>query len=114
MIKTFAKLDGNLVVELITFNDQKNNEECLDFLVTYSNGHTNWKEVDPDEVQSGYIWDHERNKFLPKKPFPSCIFNDTTGSWEFPIPYPNDGALYEWNENTVSWVKRTTPFFPPD
>lgn len=53
----------------------------------------------------GYLYDPLRDAFIPPKPFDSWILNEDTCLWEPPIPYPEDGDMYTWNEETVSWVK---------
>jgi len=35
----------------------------------------------------------------------SWVFNETTCSFEPPIPYPEDGKDYRWDEPTTSWVE---------
>jgi hypothetical protein len=35
----------------------------------------------------------------------SWIFNEDTCSFSAPVPYPEDGKLYRWDEPTVSWVE---------
>jgi hypothetical protein len=42
--------------------------------------------------------------FYGQQPFPSWILNTSTFLWEAPVPYPNDGKDYYWNEATLSWV----------
>lgn len=34
----------------------------------------------------------------------SWSFNEETCKFEAPVPYPNDGGLYLWDEDTTSWV----------
>jgi hypothetical protein len=51
----------------------------------------------------GYIYDEDRDAFIPKKPFNSWILNETTCLWESPIPYPQDNNRYNWNEQNQSW-----------
>ena len=51
----------------------------------------------------GYKFDINRNAFIPPKPYPSWILNEETCVWDTPVPYPQDGNLYEWNEQTLSW-----------
>lgn len=36
--------------------------------------------------------------------FASWVFNETTCSFDPPIPHPNDGKFYNWDEPTTSWV----------
>jgi hypothetical protein len=40
-----------------------------------------------------------------RKPFASWIGNEETMLWEPPIAYPNDDKMYEWDENSLSWVE---------
>lgn len=51
----------------------------------------------------GYIYDPIRDAFIPPRTFPSWKLNETTCLWEPPVEYPNDGSLYTWNENSLSW-----------
>ena len=51
----------------------------------------------------GYIYDENRDAFIPKKPFNSWILNESTCLWESPIPYPQDNNEYTWNESTLTW-----------
>ncbi len=51
----------------------------------------------------GYYYDEIRDAFIPPKPFPSWTLNEDTCLWESPIPYPNDGKMYQWNEETGNW-----------
>jgi hypothetical protein len=52
----------------------------------------------------GYLYDPIRDAFIPPKPFPSWVLNETTCQWEAPVPYPTDYKDYEWNEETCNWV----------
>ena len=54
----------------------------------------------------GYIYDVERDAFIPPQPFPSWVLNEFSCTWESPVPYPEDGNEYEWNEETTSWVQK--------
>ena len=51
----------------------------------------------------GYIYDQQRDAFIPPKPFNSWVLNETTCLWESPIPYPQDNNRYIWNEQNQSW-----------
>jgi hypothetical protein len=50
-----------------------------------------------------YTYDEDRDAFIPPKPFNSWILNEDTCLWNAPVPYPNDGEFYNWNELTLSW-----------
>lgn len=51
----------------------------------------------------GFTYDKARDAFIPPKPFESWILNENSCIWEAPIPYPNDGNTYKWNEVSQSW-----------
>ena len=55
----------------------------------------------------GYLFDAARDAFIPPQPWPSWTLNDATCLWESPVPYPDDGQDYTWNENTQSWLPVT-------
>ena len=51
----------------------------------------------------GYYYDSIRDAFIPPKPFPSWTLNEDTCLWDSPVPYPNDGKMYTWNEDILNW-----------
>ena len=55
----------------------------------------------------GFIYDRQNDVFYPPKPFPSWVLNESTWLWDAPVPYPTDGKMYQWNEETKSWVEVT-------
>jgi hypothetical protein len=52
----------------------------------------------------GYTFDKTRDAFIPPKQYPSWVLNEETCQWQAPIPYPNDGNKYAWDESTQSWI----------
>ena len=57
----------------------------------------------------GYTYDAVRDAFIPPQPYPSWVLNEDTCLWEAPVPYPQDGKMYRWDEATLSWVEITQP-----
>jgi hypothetical protein len=51
----------------------------------------------------GYIYDEDRDAFIPPKPFNSWVLNEDTCLWEAPVAYPQDGNNYKWNETNLNW-----------
>lgn len=57
----------------------------------------------------GMIYDETLDAFIPPKPYPSWVIDETTVDWKAPIPYPDDDQYpdddhyYEWNEEIISW-----------
>jgi hypothetical protein len=134
----FAKLDeNNLVIEINALNNNEidpNNEEesGIAWLNNWAGQVFNWKQVsfntrggkryDPviNEVTDkpgfrknypspGFTYDPERDAFIPPKNYPSWVLNEETCLWEPPIPYPRDGFMYTWDEETTSWVDELPP-----
>ena len=52
----------------------------------------------------GFTYDLGRDAFIPPQPFASWILDENTCLWNSPIPYPDDGNRYAWDEATTSWV----------
>jgi hypothetical protein len=51
----------------------------------------------------GYYYDEQRDAFIPPKPYSSWVLNEFSCLWESPVPYPNDGYIYMWNEESQTW-----------
>lgn len=52
----------------------------------------------------GYVYDSQRDAFIPPKPFASWTLDETTCQWIPPVAMPTDGQMYIWNEETQSWT----------
>jgi len=52
----------------------------------------------------GFIYDSERDAFIPPKPFESWLLDEETCQWKSPVNYPEDGQVYEWDEATQHWI----------
>ena len=52
----------------------------------------------------GMIYDEDRDAFIAPKPYDSWVLDEETCQWEAPVPYPNDGVMYEWDESSLSWI----------
>jgi len=53
----------------------------------------------------GDTYDSTRDAFYTPQPHPSWTLNDDTCLWEAPVAYPTDDKIYEWNEDTLSWIE---------
>ena len=53
----------------------------------------------------GFSYDPVLDAFIPPQPYPSWLLDTETCLWVPPVPYPNDGKTYEWDEATRSWVE---------
>lgn len=51
----------------------------------------------------GFTYDPVRDAFYEPQPYPSWVLDEDSCCWFAPIPKPDDGKLYRWNEETLSW-----------
>jgi hypothetical protein len=55
----------------------------------------------------GYVWNptiEPDGAFYAQQPYPSWSLN-ADYEWVAPVPYPEDGKNYVWDEETQSWVE---------
>lgn len=52
----------------------------------------------------GHTYDETHDVFYSAKPHVSWILNQSTWTWEAPIPYPTDGHYYYWDETNKTWI----------
>lgn len=61
----------------------------------------------------GFTYSTELDAFIPPQPYPSWSLNEETCLWYPPVPYPDDGKMYVWDEATLSWVEVVPEPVPP-
>ena len=49
----------------------------------------------------GDTYDEKENIFISPQPYPS--WTRSGSHWNPPIPYPQDGKKYQWNESQKNW-----------
>lgn len=54
----------------------------------------------------GYIYDKTNDVFHAPQPYPSWTISAPTWIWTAPTPYPTDGKIYTWDEDTKAWVEK--------
>jgi|TARA_B100000029_G_scaffold477777_1_gene523209 hypothetical protein len=122
----FAKIDeNNIVVRVSVVNDSIATDEAagITFLKQHHGNDTNWKQtfIEGGERKNyagiGFTYDDSRNAFIPEKPYPSWVINETTCLWESPVgdapalteeqrsqnSAGTHAWYYEWNESNQSW-----------
>lgn len=113
----FAQLDENsTVVRVITVNNNEllvNGIEVEDKGIAFCQSlfpGTVWKQTSYNKnfrknyAGIGYTYDSLRDAFIAPKPYNSWVLDEETCDWTSPIPYPQDGNKYIWNEDTGNWV----------
>lgn len=117
----FAKVENNVVRNVIVadpsffdnFIDSSPGEWIQTSYNTRGGIHYNSETNEPSADQSkalrknfaqiGYSYNSEFDAFIPPQPFPSWTLDEATCLWEAPVPMPNDGKVYVWDEESGSW-----------
>ena len=118
----FAELnESNVVLRVISVSNEdildgdgnESEEVGIAFCKSLFGEHTNWKQTSynanfrKNYASIGGTYDEVRDAFIPPCPFLSWVFAEETCKWVAPIPYPDDGRLYTWDELNQQWVEVT-------
>lgn len=116
----FAQLDENdIVITVLVVDNEKllNNFNVEDenlgilYLKNIFSESSNWVQTSYNNnfrvrmAAPNYKYDRVLDAFIPPKPYDSWIFDDVSKSWISPIPHPNDGNSYMWDENNQTWIE---------
>ena len=121
----FAQIDENnivqqvLVIEQVEIDTGNWGDPATWFQTSYNTRGgvyyiPNTDTPDPDQSKAfrknyagiGFMWlpnGPEGEGFAPPQPYPSWTLDSFSYLWVPPVPYPNDGNVYIWNEETQSW-----------
>jgi hypothetical protein len=117
----FAQLDENNIVTqvIVVGNDQlldvdnvEREELGIAFCQKLFGG--NWKQTSYNNrfrvryAGIGFSYNPDLNAFVPPKPYPSWVLNNSTAAWDAPEPKPSGeliGKKYYWDEPSLSWIE---------
>ena len=134
----FAKIDENNIVTqvIVVSNDDikdVNGVEVEEIGVAFCKkllgAETNWKQTSYNNnfrvryAGISYTYNEELDAFIPPKPWPSFVLNNTTADWQSPLGAAPElteeeiasRSFYRWDEdayqadNTTGWVLETPP-----
>ena len=111
----FAQIENNLVTQVIVVDnndilDEQGNESetigtqfCTDLLggtwvQTSYNGN-----IRKNYAGIGFSYDTTRDAFIAPQPYPSWVLDEDVCQWQAPVPRPEDGNNYIWNEDIINW-----------
>ena len=102
----FAKVENGIVTEVIVSEKDFINSGAVgdSFLWVQTSYNNNFRK---NYAGVGYTYDSDLDAFYAPQPYPSWILNEDTCQWEAPIAHPDDGNMYQWNEETQSWDEVT-------
>ena len=115
----FARIENGVVISVLAVPDAEQ-DRGQDFLAIDLGLGGTWKQtsyntrggvhtnggtpIRKNYAGIGYTYDAERDAFIPPKPFESWVLNEDTCLWDSPTPYPTDGGIYRWDEDTQCWL----------
>lgn len=76
---------------------------------TFAGQHPEGRPLRKNYAGIGFTYDTARDAFIPPRPFASWVLDEETCLWDAPVPYPQDGNPYYWDEETLAWVEAPTP-----
>ena len=104
----FAQIDENNKVIQVLVGDNNAPDEGLSFFETIIGGRwiqTSYNgNIRKNFAAINYFYDETLDAFIPPKPYNSWVLDETICRWMPPIKYPQDGAVYIWNEDLGEWV----------
>ena len=100
----FAKIENNIVTQVIVAEQDFINSGAVgdSFLWVQTSYSGSFRK---NYAGVGYTYDSVRDAFIPPQPYPSWTLVEDTCLWEAPVAMPTDDKMYEWDEDTTSWVE---------
>lgn len=113
----FAEIDeAGIVLRVVVVsnaelldNGVESERRGVEFLQSLYGGGT-WKQTSyngnrrKNYAGVGYTYDAARDAFVPPQPFSSWVLDESTCQWLPPVPMPQDGNQYQWDEAAQAWV----------
>ncbi len=109
----FAKVVDGIVTQVIvaepdffdTFVDSSPGQWMQTSYNTHGGQHPDGRPFRKNFAGIGFTYDAQRDAFIPPKPYPSWVLDEESCLWVAPVPMPQDGKAYGWDEATLSWVE---------
>ena len=74
---------------------------------THGDQHPEGRPLRKNYAGVGFTYDVTRDAFIPPQPLASWVLNEDSCLWEPPVPMPEDGKSYRWDEDTTTWIEVT-------
>jgi hypothetical protein len=110
----FAKVLNGIVTQVIvaepeffdTFVDSSPGKWIQTSYNTINGQHPEGRPLRGNFAGIGYVYDRENDAFYIPQPYPSWTLNTTTWIWEAPVPIPDNGQRFTWNEEQLQWIEQ--------
>ena len=105
----FAEIDENSIVTRVLVVPDEQEHRGQDFLVKDLGLGGTWIQTSyNDNIRKrfagvGMTYDPTNDVFIELQPFSSWVL-DEDFDWKAPVPYPEDGESYIWDEDSLSWI----------
>jgi hypothetical protein len=111
----FAKVIGGIVTEVLVIEQDVIDTGAFGDPAlwvqtsynTYGGQHPEGRPLRKNYAGIGYTYDAARDAFIAPQPFPSWTLNEDTCLWAAPVPMPDDGKVYYWDEATQAYCQAT-------
>jgi len=108
----YAKIESGIVTQVIVAEQDFIDTQAGTWVQTSYNTHGSQHTFGNTPLRknyagTGYTYDSTRDAFYAPQPYSSWTLSETTCLWEPPVACPDNGKIYEWNEDTTSWVQVT-------
>ncbi len=108
----FAKVVDGIVEQVIRIDQETLNTGAWgnpsDWVQTSYNTHGNQhpenRPLRGNYAGIGSTYDYTNDVFYAPQPYASWTL-DSNWTWQAPVPYPDDGKIYFWDESVVNWVE---------
>lgn len=107
-INEYALLKDSEVINIILFDDSSD-EDLNNFILESGADSSVILTEETGKPLVGYVYDNE--VFFGPSPFPSWVKDYTLKTWVSSVALPEDSfrQVYDWNEETLSWVAPEIP-----
>lgn len=104
----FAELDqNNKVIRVIVVSEENALNEAAGIIFCNKLLGGTWKQTyntgkRKNYAGIGYVFDEAKDAFIPPQPYSSWSLDEDC-NWQAPVPMPDDGKIYSWNEKLLIW-----------
>jgi hypothetical protein len=111
----YAKVNNGLVEQVIVaeadffdnFVDSSPGQWIQTSYNTHGNQHPEGRPLRGNYAGVGHTYNATNDVFYEPQPYPSWTLNETTWTWDAPVPMPTDDKMYTWDEPTTNWIEVT-------
>jgi hypothetical protein len=109
----FAKIENGIVLQTIVAEQNVIDSGVFGdpgtWIQTSYNTHNNQHQLGGTPLRGNFagvgdIYDAKYDVFYRPQEYASWTMNKNTWTWEAPIPYPDDGKFYAWDEEQKKWI----------